>query len=67
MEWELERHPLPGWDTAALLGTIGRIVATGDAGIQRGLFAEVERKARNAGHDKILDDWGDDLRLMRPT
>ncbi|MDA1361137.1 hypothetical protein O1R50_16015 [Glycomyces luteolus] len=66
LEWELERHPLPGWDTAALLDTIGRIVATGDSDLQRGLFAEVEPKARKAGHDKILDEWGDDLHLMRP-
>ncbi|MDN3240084.1 hypothetical protein [Glycomyces tritici] len=67
LEWELEHYPLRGWDTSALLDTIGRIITTADTGIQRGLFAEVERKARNAGHHKILDDWGDDLRLMRPA
>ena len=66
LEWELERHPLPGWDTPALLDTIGRILATGDTDLQRRLFAEVEPKARNAGHGKTLDDWGDDLTLMRP-
>jgi hypothetical protein len=66
LEWELARHPLPGWDTADLLDTIGRILATGDLDLQRRLFAEVEPKARNAGHGKTLDDWGDDLDLMRP-
>lgn len=66
LEWELERHPLQGWETATLLDTISRILATGDTDIQRGLFAEVEPKARKAGHDKILDEWGDDLILMRP-
>lgn len=66
LEWELEHHPLPGWDTAALLGTLRRIVATADTDVQRALFAEVEPKARKAGHDKTLDDWGDDLHLMRP-
>jgi hypothetical protein len=66
LEWELEHHPLPGWDTATLLDTLGRITATADADLQRGLFAEVEPKARKAGHGKVLDDWGDDLDLMRP-
>ncbi|HEY1093094.1 MAG TPA: hypothetical protein VGE61_00210 [Glycomyces sp.] len=67
LEWELARHPLPGWDTAALLDTIGRVLATGDIELQRRLFAEVEPKARKAGHGKVLDDWGDDLLLMRPS
>jgi hypothetical protein len=65
LEWELERHPLPGRDTATLLDTIGRIVATGDVDLQRRLFDEVEPKARKAGHGKVLDGWGDDLHLMR--
>jgi hypothetical protein len=65
LEWELERHPLLGWDTASLLDTIGRITATGDVDLQRRLFDDVEAKARKAGHGKVLDDWGDDLDLMR--
>jgi hypothetical protein len=65
LEWELEHHPLPDWDTATLLDTIGRITATGDVDLQRRLFDEVEAKARKAGHGKVLDDWGDDLDLMR--
>lgn len=67
LEWELARHPLPGWDTANLLDMIGRIIATGDIDLQRRLFAEVEPKARKAGHGKTLDSWGDDLDLMRPS
>ncbi|MFC3492595.1 hypothetical protein [Glycomyces rhizosphaerae] len=67
LEWELERHPLPGWDTAALFDAIGRILATGETALQRRLFAEVEPKARKAGHGSTLDAWGADLDLMRPA
>jgi hypothetical protein len=66
LEWELARHPLPDWDTPALLDTISRITATGDPAVQRALFAELEPKARNAGHAATLDGWGDQLTLLRP-
>ncbi|MFD7455633.1 hypothetical protein [Streptomyces sp. NPDC059868] len=66
LEWELERFPLPGWDTRELLAAVGRIAATGDVEAQRRLFAQVEAVAREAGHGSTLDDWGDDLKLMRP-
>ncbi|MFF4659034.1 hypothetical protein [Streptomyces sp. NPDC001381] len=66
LEWELARHPLPGWDTGALLRAVDLISATGDASRQRHLFALVETAAREAGHDAVLDAWGDDLDLMRP-
>lgn len=62
LEWELERFPLPQWDTAALLETVDGILATG---LQRRLFADVERKARTAGLGEIIDSWGDDLDLLR--
>lgn len=63
--WELERFPLPGWETDALLDAVGRIAATGAVGPQQRLFARVEVVARRAGHGPTLDAWGDDLRLMR--
>ncbi len=66
LEWELDRFPLPGWDTGVLLATIGRIAGTGDPDTQRRLFAQVEAVARDAGHGAVLDAWGEDLRLMRP-
>lgn len=66
LEWELARHPLPDWDTGALLDAVGRIAATADPGVQRRLFAEVAAKAREAGHGDVLDAWGADLDLMRP-
>jgi hypothetical protein len=66
LEWELARHPLPGWDTDVLLRAVDRISATGDVAQQRHLFTLVETAAREAGHGAVLDAWGDDLDLMRP-
>ncbi|MEV0320192.1 hypothetical protein ACIBKX_24925 [Streptomyces sp. NPDC050658] len=66
LEWELERFPLPGWETGPLLDKIGRIAGTGDVDVQRGLFSQVEAAAREGGHDPTLDAWGEDLLLMRP-
>ncbi|MEU1199734.1 hypothetical protein ABZ446_26390 [Streptomyces sp. NPDC005813] len=66
LEWELARHPLPGWDTDVLLRALDRISATGDVSVQRHLFTLVEAAAREAGHGEVLDAWGEDLDLMRP-
>ncbi|EGX55922.1 hypothetical protein SZN_30452 [Streptomyces zinciresistens K42] len=66
LEWELARFPLPGWDTVMLLDSADRIAATGDVSTQRALFAQVEAAARRAGHNAVLDAWGEDLDLMRP-
>jgi len=66
LEWELTRHPLPGWDTDVLLRAVDRISATGDVSLQRHLFTLVETAAREAGHGEVLDAWGEDLDLMRP-
>ncbi|MER6002012.1 hypothetical protein ABT120_25805 [Nonomuraea angiospora] len=66
LEWELARHPLPGWDTGMLLDAARRISGTGDVPLQRRLFAQVETAARRAGHGAVLDAWGEDLDLMRP-
>ncbi|WP_199881263.1 hypothetical protein [Streptomyces sp. CB03911] len=66
LAWELDRFPLPGWESAALLDTVARITATGEVAPQQQLFAQVEAAARAAGHAAVLDAWGEDLRLMRP-
>lgn len=66
LEWELARHPLPGWDTDMLLHVVDHISVTGDPTLQRHLFAPVEAAAREAGHSDVLDAWGEDLDLMRP-
>lgn len=67
LEWELDRFPLPGWDTRRLLTALGRITGAGDVDAQRELFGRVEAVARAAGHAATLDAWGDDLELMRPA
>lgn len=64
LEWELAKYPLPGWDAATLLETLGAIIATGEVELQHRLFAAVELQARSAGHGSVLDSWGDDLQLM---
>ncbi|MFF8630543.1 hypothetical protein [Streptomyces werraensis] len=66
LRWELDRYPLPGWDTGGLLGAVDRISATGDVPAQQRLFARVETAVRGAGLGAVLDAWGDDLALMRP-
>ncbi|WP_432164274.1 hypothetical protein [Streptomyces tendae] len=67
LEWELDRFPLPGWDTRRLLTALGRITGAGDVDVQRELFGRVEAVARAAGHAATLDAWGDGLGLMRPA
>ncbi|GAB2859433.1 hypothetical protein GCM10027074_28150 [Streptomyces deserti] len=68
LQWELERCPLgdPQWDAGRLLPVLRRLLADGDPATQRSLFARIEAAARRAGHDRVLDSWGDDLRLLRP-
>ncbi|MEU1870838.1 hypothetical protein [Streptomyces sp. NPDC019793] len=67
LAWELDRFPLPGWDTRGLLATLGRITGAGDVGAQRELFGRVEVLVRAAGHAATLDAWGGDLEVMRPS
>ncbi|WP_051852169.1 hypothetical protein [Streptomyces sp. NRRL F-5650] len=66
LEWELDRFPLPDWDTRELLATLAQITGAGDTKAQRELFGRVETAVRAAGHGLTLDAWGDDLLLMRP-
>ncbi|MCC3765366.1 hypothetical protein K3N28_20090 [Glycomyces sp. TRM65418] len=67
LEWELAEYPLPGWDTEALLETVGAVVATGDPVPQRRLFAQIEAKARAFGIGSVLDAWGEDLAPLHPA
>jgi hypothetical protein len=69
LRWELERQPLgdPRWDAHRLLPVLRRILADGDPPTQRALFAGIEEAARAAGHDEVLDSWGTDLDLLRPS
>ncbi|MFF9817228.1 hypothetical protein [Streptomyces sp. NPDC014006] len=45
---------------------VRRILADGDRDTQRALFGRFEAAARAAGHDRVLDSWGEDLLLLRP-
>ncbi|MGI5366569.1 hypothetical protein [Streptomyces iakyrus] len=67
LRWELERQPLgdPRWDADRLLPALGRILADGEPSTQRALFTGIEEGARRAGHDRVLDSWGEDLKLLR--
>jgi predicted nucleotidyltransferase len=58
LRWELDTFPLPGPWNAALTPDH---VATA----ARRLFPEVEALARAQGHADLLDDWGDDIELIR--
>lgn len=70
LQWELEHRPLPEkrWAAPRLLAELARLRSDADPHTQRSLFADIERAAREQGHDAILDAWGDDdLRFLRPT
>lgn len=65
LAWELDRYPLPGWDTDELLSAVDVISTTGGVAAQQQLFGLVETAARRAGLGAVLDAWGEDLDLMR--
>jgi hypothetical protein len=58
LRWELATFPL-GWPWDA--GTLPeRVIAD-----PIGLFAEIQRVARDRGHGAVVDSWGDELALLR--
>lgn len=67
LQWELERRPLHGaqWAADVLLERLDRIRLTADPDTQSEMFRGVESLARAAGLGATLDDWGDELRLLR--
>jgi predicted nucleotidyltransferase len=66
LRWELEQHPLPGdeWRAGRLLPLLEAVVG-GDLSVQRTLFADIERLARERGHGDVVDAWGADLTPLR--
>ncbi|MFF7733284.1 hypothetical protein [Streptomyces sp. NPDC007984] len=69
LRWELERQPLgdPRWGADRLLPVLRHLLGDGDPSTQRSLFTGIERAARDAGHGAVLDAWGTDLDLLRPS
>lgn len=68
LEWELERFPLPvpGWSLAATRSAIDALLRAPDvADGARQAFQAVEATAFAYGHGGVVDDWGEDLHLMR--
>jgi hypothetical protein len=65
LRWELDRAPLDGWDDESLPERLDAIRATGDASLQRELFRDVERLARERGHGATIDGWVPDLGFLR--
>lgn len=67
LAWELERFPLgrPEWSREQLVPRLVQVHSGDAADGVRALFAELEPRAREAGHGSVLDGWGDDLQLMR--
>lgn len=67
LRWELQRHPLEreGWQAQILVPQLEAILDDGDPAAQRALFSSVEEAAREVGFAPILDDWGDELAILR--
>lgn len=61
---ELEVRPLPpAWD--GLMDELGMLMDDGDPEAQRRLFRLVEAGARERGKGAVVDEWGDELALLR--
>lgn len=67
LTWELREHPFTDetWSAVPLLPLLQSLLASGDAAAQRRLFAVVESEARRDGRGGVVDDWGDELALLR--
>jgi hypothetical protein len=69
LAWELRHRPLadPAWQADRLIPQLQRLLDTADLDVHHAVFEDVERVARAAGHGDVLEAWGDDLELLRPT
>lgn len=71
LPWEVREHPLPDWDAAELLGLLSATL-DGDPDAIRATFERIEplcfafdSQHPEPGLTAILDDWGDELDLLR--
>jgi predicted nucleotidyltransferase len=62
LRWELEHHPLSGWNDLARLE---RIVATAALADQQALFRDAEALSRERGLGTVIDDWEPDVARLR--
>lgn len=67
LTWELTQHPLgdPAWAAESFIPRLHRIVTTGDIAEQQHLFRDLERQARDRGHDRVIDGWEPDVTMLR--
>ncbi|HEY0002023.1 MAG TPA: hypothetical protein VGB74_16350 [Actinoplanes sp.] len=71
LPWELRQHPLRNWRAEELLGLLTATL-DGDPSVIRTTFERIEtlcatfdRERPNPLLKPIIDDWGDELRLLR--
>ena len=64
LRWELEEHPLDGWQADELLARLA-LIGTGDLDAQRQLFRAVEPLVRDCGHGHTIDSWEPHVVLLR--
>jgi predicted nucleotidyltransferase len=62
LRWELEHHPLSGWNDLARLE---RVVRSGDPADQHALFRDAEALARKRGLGAVIDGWEPDVGRLR--
>ena len=67
LQWELETYPLEHlpWPVDVFLANLLAILDQADAGLQQQMFRAVETLFRAAGHERVFDDWGAALPLLR--
>ncbi|MFI1825265.1 hypothetical protein ACH41E_02260 [Streptomyces sp. NPDC020412] len=67
LPWELRHHPLsrPEWSHDHLVPLLSEVLTPSAPTAIRRLFTELEPQARGWGHGPVLDDWGDDLGMLR--
>jgi hypothetical protein len=64
LAWELEHHPLEGWDAEELLALVDRVLR-GDREAQHQLFERIESAARTEGFGDVVDGWEPDVEWLR--
>lgn len=71
LQWEVREHPLPSWPEPELLDVVSGIL-DGDPSAIRAAFrrvealcAEFDRQRLQPVLTPIIEDWGDELRVLK--